>query len=648
MTHLLPLLTLGLVLSLLGRPLVAEAKGGTTCVACGLIAGLLFEKKSADGKPLSPFDIVCGGGNNTACREELESALSYSTSADPFLSAKTAVSIADLASPLLNPDSLCALIGICDSSCKLFPDKWPVTPPSAPPKDPVNKDGERLVDQDDLDAKRLRTGLQRLLRMEHGGIVEKLSVETNVQIGTADNDFHALTSTLVHVLSPRGASLYSSAEKKARATIEHLSDDHPCPKGNNTLKCLLDRFLNEHRPISDLDGDAFAPVRDRGLRGSHWRGADCSDADSSIYPGRRDASRHNESVDHDCNGIFGSDPGSGQSYEEKFCKDTQRRGLIHIGDSATAHFHLPPQWLSKNGWGLRNLIPDAEDELDQPACAWGTGYRNASECPFAPAKLKDGMSIAERLRNRNRCNHRDFQNVGVNGARSTASMALVESAARDATLDHPALVIFSLIGNDVCNGHPGTTHMTEPDVFEKNVRAQLSALDSKLPSGSAVVAVGLVDGRVLWNNMHARQHPIGATYEEVYGYLNCNTCNPCHGWLNSNETLRNATTDWAHSLNAVYRKIQSETRKGPSIFKNFEFAFFDPDWAQLINQYVQSGGNAGDCIEPSDGFHPSQTGNELFASQLWSFFENEFPAAIGEVNPHNDDIQNIFGDQGGF
>ena len=410
----------------------------------------------------------------------------------------------------------------------------------------------------------------------------------------------------------------------------------------------MNRFLNEHLPISDSDGDAFAPAKDRGLRGSHWRGADCADADASIYPGRRDAGAHGVAVDHDCNGISGADAASGKSYEELYCAGTPRRGLIHIGDSATAHFHLPPQWLSKNGWGLRNVLSDAEDELDQPACAWGTGHKNASQCPYSPAKNLTGMSITEMLWRRNRCNHRDFQNVGVNGARSTASMALVESAARDQATDHPALVIFSLIGNDVCNGHPGTSRMTPPDVFEKNVRAQLDALDAKLPAGSAVVAVGLVDGRVLWNTMHARQHPVGASYEEVYGYLNCNTCNPCHGWLNKNETLRNATTAWAHTLNAVYTKLEAEAASPASPWRNFDMKFFDPDWAGLIAQYVARGGDAADCIEPSDGFHPSQTGNEAFAMQLWSFLETEFPAAIGEVNAHNAAIEKRFGDQGGY
>merc|ERR1711871_1529351 len=149
-------------------------------------------------------------------------------------------------------------------------------------------------------------------------------------------------------------------------------------------------------------------------------------------------------------------------------------------------------------------------------------------------------------------------------------------------------------GNDVCNGHPGTSHMTPPAVFEENVRAQFHALDEKLPEGSAVVTVGLVDGRVLWNNMHARQHPVGASYEEVYGYLNCNTCNPCHGWLNKNETLRNATTAWAQSLNAQYEVILNTAATD---FPNLKLHYVDPQWGVMINKYVASGGKASDLIE---------------------------------------------------
>ena len=290
-------------------------------------------------------------------------------------------------------------------------------------------------------------------------------------------------------------------------------------------------------------------------------------------------------------------------------------------------------------------MEDGLDALDQPACAWGTGYRNASSCPYAPNKTRSGMSIAERLRARNRCNHRDFMNYGVNGMRSTAVNSLVQTIARDPALDHPALVIFSLIGNDVCNGHPGTTHMTPPAVFKSKILEALGILDKKLPQGSYVLLVGLVDGRVLWDTMSERQHPLGTRYKDVYAFLNCNQVNPCHGWLNANASLRNETTRWARSLNEVYKQIVGNHSQK---FSNFKMQFYDPDWEALIQKYVQAGGDAGDVIEPSDGFHPSQTGNELLSEALWNYLETNFSEAIGQPNENNDAIMKMFGDQGGF
>ena len=43
--------------------------------------------------------------------------------------------------------------------------------------------------------------------------------------------------------------------------------------------------------------------------------------------------------------IQGRDPTTGKPYEELLCEDTGRKGLLMMGDSASAHFHLPAQWL---------------------------------------------------------------------------------------------------------------------------------------------------------------------------------------------------------------------------------------------------------------------------------------------------------------
>jgi acyloxyacyl hydrolase len=586
-----------LALLLLALCHTVAATGGATCVACGLISGLLFESAKTT--------------------DELNT-LFLATSLERFKLSSTQWLG-------LNPDTFCATLKLCEPSCKLFPNKWPVTPPPAPHKDPKNVGGRTV----------------EALTVLKDALVSLVDEHEAQQSSTSPHheNFFDLATRLASLLSNKKTTM--SAETAAAKIFPLLQPSHPCAATNVT--CLVHRFLDNHLPISDTDGDNFATMANRGLRGSHWRGADCNDKDVDVYPGRKVSTSGDPTIDHDCNGISGTDASTNQTYETLYCDHTPRRGLIHIGDSATAHFHLPPQWLSKHGWGVRNLITDAEDEMDQPACAWGTGFRNFSSCPWSPNKTTNQGSIAERLWRRNACNHRDFQNVGVNGARSTAALPLVDSANRNADTDHPVLAIFSLIGNDVCNGHPGTTHMTPPATFHEYVTKSLQALDAKLPKGSYVVLVGLVDGRVLFDNMHARQHPIGATYEEVYGYLNCNSVNPCHGWLNSNETMRNATTDWRNSLNKEYENIIATQQ-----YDNFKMNFFNPDWRAYIDEYVADGGDAGDCIEPSDGFHPSQTGNELFSKYLWAWLENNFPAAIGDINPSNAEILKTFPGQGGL
>lgn len=56
----------------------------------------------------------------------------------------------------------------------------------------------------------------------------------------------------------------------------------------------------------------------------------------------------------------------------------------------------------------------------------------------------------------------------------------------------------------MCNGHNGTSHMTPPKEFYEAVTDSLQYLDTKLPSGSTVLIVALVDGRILWNIMHSK------------------------------------------------------------------------------------------------------------------------------------------------
>lgn len=107
--------------------------------------------------------------------------------------------------------------------------------------------------------------------------------------------------------------------------------------------------------------------------------------------------------------------------------------------------------------------------------SFSTGHLNATGTED-PGNVD---SFYLRLLERNRCNHRDYQNMGVNGARSGDMYNFVmQSVARKRGVDHPAVVIVSFVGNDVCNGNPGTDHMTTPEQFRANILRGLDALVS--------------------------------------------------------------------------------------------------------------------------------------------------------------------------
>ena len=59
------------------------------------------------------------------------------------------------------------------------------------------------------------------------------------------------------------------------------------------------------------------------------------------------------------------------------------------------------------------------------------------------------------------------------------------------------------------------------------------------------------------------------------------------------------------------------------------------------------GGERWQLIEPVDGLHISQIGNQLLADIYWDNLNKLYPEWLGTVNPYNDQIAKIFGDQGG-
>jgi len=70
-------------------------------------------------------------------------------------------------------------------------------------------------------------------------------------------------------------------------------------------------------------------------------------------------------IDHNCNGIFGT-ASDGQSYEDKLCNSVPHYGVMILGDSAAAHFHIDPAYV--NGSAIHkgtfsNLLPALENEV---------------------------------------------------------------------------------------------------------------------------------------------------------------------------------------------------------------------------------------------------------------------------------------------
>nr|XP_008111055.1 PREDICTED: acyloxyacyl hydrolase isoform X3 [Anolis carolinensis] len=331
----------------------------------------------------------------------------------------------------------------------------------------------------------------------------------------------------------------------------------------------IEGFVKNKLPYEDFDGDKFSIFPT--LRGYYWRGRDCDDADAAVYPGRR-PDQWDVKVDSNCNGIWGVDPKDGIPYEQKFCNGTESKGVIILGDSASAHFHIPPEWVTASQMSRKafsNLPEALPNELDWPQFSEATGFLNSTIGGWTE-------SIYLQLLRRNRCNHRDYQNLSKNGGSSENVLDLLKSLARNQQFDKPAIVFFSMVGNDVCNGYPDTVkHMTQPEKMRSNVLQTLRHLDSHLPKGSHVILIGLVDGRFLWDNLHKRYHPLGqlnkdVTYEQFYSFLSCLRINPCNGWMSSNSTLRDLTAERASQLSDILKEIEKLEK-----FTNFDLFYMD-------------------------------------------------------------------------
>ena len=74
----------------------------------------------------------------------------------------------------------------------------------------------------------------------------------------------------------------------------------------------------------------------------------------------------------------------------------------------------------------------------------------------------------------------------------------MKSISRIPEKDQPVILIYSMVGNDVCNEKNDTlSHMTTTKEFYDNLMQTLTYLESTLPPNSHVILVGLIGKPIL-------------------------------------------------------------------------------------------------------------------------------------------------------
>ncbi|KAJ3435799.1 acyloxyacyl hydrolase [Anaeramoeba flamelloides] len=435
----------------------------------------------------------------------------------------------------------------------------------------------------------------------------------------------------------------SQNTQENKYTPQNLGKDSQLKKSIwDIIKEEINKIAADHIPLVDLDNDHFVTYKT--LRGSNWRGRDCNDVLPGVRPG---AVPPNGDLDYDsnCNGIYGKDD-NGVSYEDKFCKDSKPMGVMVFGDSVGAHFHIPPQYLDAkqvvDGIISKTALHLLEMEADWPHKSYGTGF-DTSDNDVCPGPVN---SVYLQMRKINRCNHRNYQNIAVNGMSSHYIIKLIETTVNkdEQKTSYPTLTFLEIIGNDICRAKNINDFIT-PDDFKKKIIEFLDLLDESLAPGSKVITVGFVQGSILYETLHDHIHPIGhdITYSHLYDYLNCVGASPCRMWMTSNKTHRDAADAHSIILNQAYFDIIQDYKP-----KNFELGYLKFPLKQVEEYFKENNMDFSTTIEPVDGFHPSQIGQYYMGTYLWEDLKNKYPDFIPPENPNNEEIEKIFGDQGGY
>ena len=128
-----------------------------------------------------------------------------------------------------------------------------------------------------------------------------------------------------------------------------------------------------------------------------------------------------------------------------------------LGDSASAHFHIPQNYFRPNYWKtpdntnlFKNLLGLIIDEGDFPMTSWGTGWDSIENwrneiVDDETEVMPEVVSIYKYMLEENKCNNNDFQNVAMNGRASGSMFSHIKGATRNQDFDKPMIVILSLI-----------------------------------------------------------------------------------------------------------------------------------------------------------------------------------------------------------
>ena len=231
--------------------------------------------------------------------------------------------------PQQTPDLYCQDLGLCDGTCSIFTQYWPTKSPDFPTDGGVIDQRRRLVASPT--AHRDSPGYATVItfsKMLHGKLVEKQADDPLLQ------PFYFI---MKHIAK------YFAA---------------PC-EGGLDLGCDIHRVFDEHLPLIDNDNDTYSTMYQ--LRGADWRGKDCNDQEASIRPGVV-KTHQNPFVDANCNGISGVTK-SGTN-EDVYCSAYgQAPGIAVLGDSVSAHFHIPPQYINAASLNFSGVIEAGLNEV---------------------------------------------------------------------------------------------------------------------------------------------------------------------------------------------------------------------------------------------------------------------------------------------